>query len=59
MKVMLESRMSEGKVFQIVGVVIDNLQALILVLNCGTSRSPWSDDRRVGVGTYGCDKSWS
>ena len=39
-EVLLESRMSDGKVFQIVGAATENHRAPVLVLDRGTSRTP-------------------
>ena len=42
--------MSDGRIFQVIRAVTENFRTLILVLDHGTSWSPWSDDHRVRVG---------
>ena len=43
--------MCDGELFQIIGAATENHRVPVLVSDGETSKSPWSDDRMVRVGT--------
>ena len=53
---LLEARMSGGKVFQTVEATTEHLRELVLDLDCETSMNPVSDDRRVWVSRKGATR---